>query len=216
MYSNTKTHYIQNIIWEEFLVDFGTFFETEFSDGNPLRVLLDMPDDRAINLHDMVINVIDRAIANIYDPQKLMDDFLKTCIYHNRYIMNCYDLVENVIRYLINKGAVVSSDIALKPDMNYGASCLVQTRSLQDAHRMGSLHQSARFQDEGHTFQIRGFIYRNFIHNTNPISYNAAFWEDILTQEMKDYNIDYDDVEIDEEKFLSAIKYEAENLWTPF
>jgi hypothetical protein len=157
MYStvNKQTSYIENKSWEEFLADFAVYCESEFHEDNPLRTIFDMPDDNTFVLEKVVILMIDKALSQ-YNPQKVMDDFLMSCIESPRYIMDMYELVENVIRYLLDKGAEVSLNIVLKP--------------LYDP--------PATLEDCARSLTIRGFIYHKFLRCSWPISYSAVYWED--------------------------------------
>jgi hypothetical protein len=163
--ANKQTSYIENKSWEEFLADFAVYCESEFQEDNPLRTIFDMPDDNTLVLEKMVILMIDKALSQ-YSPQKVMDDFLMNCIEFPRYIMDMYELVENVIRYLLEKGAKVSLHIVLKP--------------LYDP--------PATLEDCARSLTIRGFIYHNFLHRSWPISCKAVYWEDRYNEVVSEEN----------------------------
>lgn len=162
---NKQTSYFENKSWEEFLTDFAVYCESEFYEQNPLLTIFDMPDDNKIVLEKMVILMIDKALSE-YHPQKVMDDFLMNCIMFPRYIMDMYELVENVIRYLIEKGAIVSWYIVL-------TSLYCPYATLEDCAR---------------SLTIRGFIYHNFLRGEWPITYSAIYWEDRYGEEVSEEN----------------------------
>lgn len=162
---NKQTSYIESKSWEEFLADFAVYCESEFQEDNPLRTIFDMPDDNTLVLGKMVILMIDKALSK-HSPQKIMDDFLMNCIESPRYIMDMYELVENVIRYLLEKGAEVSSEIVLKP--------------LYDP--------PATLEDCARSLTIRGFIYHKFLQGDCPITYSAVYWEDRYNEVVSEEN----------------------------
>jgi hypothetical protein len=61
---------------------------------------------------------------------------------------------------------------------------------------------SVTLEDESRSLQVRGFFYRVFLQNSHKIEVDPVYWED------REYT-----VRSTKENFLSAIFYEAENLW---
>jgi hypothetical protein len=178
----TQTQYIETITWKQFLLDLSVYFESDSGDSaNIIETIEDIS-----SFKEFAINVMERVLSQEHTPQQVMDDFLKTCICHPRYVMEISETIEQLIRTLIAKGAIVSANIVLNS----------RYIDIENDDSKDKIH----LEDEGNTFKIRGFLHSKFLRKSHPISYNALYWEDCIV----------DQPYLTKENFLGAIRYESD------